>query len=44
MKKLRMVIDLEYDDDLVHGGNEGFIDWWETIRSSQDEERLILHS
>ena len=44
MKKLRMVIDLEYDDDLCHGGDEWFQDWWEEIQSLQDEERLILHS
>lgn len=46
MKKLRLMVELEYDDDLFHGDDAESIDWfYDNILFNRTKEgRLILHS
>lgn len=42
MKKLIMVVEFEYDDNLMHGNDEQGIEWF--MNDILMDEKLILHS
>ena len=45
MKKLQLVIELEYDDTLMHGDDKDAIRWfYDLLLNPIDEERLLLFS
>jgi len=46
MKTLKMVIELTYDDDGMHGDDQDSIDWFENdiLLQKAEGEELFLHS
>jgi len=45
MKKIRLEIELEYDDDIMHADDEDGWRWFrEDVLGGTGDERLILHS
>lgn len=44
MKKIRMVIELEYDDEVMHGADQEAIDWFNSDILLGKKGLLLLHS
>lgn len=44
MKKLKLEIELLYNDEIVHGNNPDAIDWFYSEILKGEDEALILHS
>lgn len=44
MKKIKMVVELEYDDDLIHGEDSEAIHWFYNDVLSVKEDALFLYS
>jgi len=44
MKKIRMVVEIEYDDEVMHGTDEEAIDWFNNDILLGKKGLLLLHS
>jgi hypothetical protein len=46
MKTLRLIVDLTYDEQIMHGEDKESIDWFfeNVMRNNTVNEQLILHS
>lgn len=44
MKKIKMIIELEYDDEIMHGTEQDAIDWFNNGILLGKEGLLLLHS
>lgn len=46
MRKIKMMIELEYDDDIYHGEDKSSIDWFgqSVLMNDTEDGGLILHS
>ena len=46
MRKLKLLVELSYDDEVMHGTDKDSIDWFESgiLMQEFSEEMLILHS
>ena len=47
MKKLTLLVELNYDDDIIHGCDEDGVEWFYNsvlFGKAKDSESLILHS
>ena len=45
MRRIRMLVELTYNDDVMHGDEQAAIDWFfDDVLHGNSEEKLILHS
>ena len=44
MKKIKMIIELEYDDEMMHGTDQDAIDWFNSDILIGNKGLLLLHS
>ena len=44
MRKIKLEIELEYDDEIMHGDDKEAIDWFKNTILSNETGLLLLHS